>query len=170
MASHGKVFDLFDDRYLELQDVMGNVEPLPMLVPYEQYRQHLIIYRMDTSHEIFLALLQDFTDRKAFETGKELWTWCVQWEVDETATRQSLVVPHSPKKPRLDTVRPNLPPAQRLRRNGAPITAQARVIDPELIREEDMLRILVDIVQVDSAVVPNFIEFLYRWIDFYEGD
>lgn len=170
MASHGKVFDLFDDRYLELQDVVGNVEPLPTLVPYEQYKQHPITYRMDTNHEIFLVLLQDFTARKAHETGKELWTWCVQWHVDETTTHQSLMSPRSPKKPRLDTAQPDHSPAQRSRRSGAPITAQPRVIDPELIHEEDMLRILVDIVQVDSAVVPNFIEFLYRWIDFYEGD
>ncbi|OAG18300.1 hypothetical protein CC77DRAFT_940848 [Alternaria alternata] len=155
MASHGKVLDLFDDRYLELQDVIGNVEPLPTLVPYEQYKQHAIVYRMDTNHDIFMALLQEFTERKSLETGKELWTWCVQWQVDETATRQPAVAPHSPKKPR---------------RGAPPITAQVRRIDPELMHQEDMLRILVDIVQVNSTVVPNFIEFLYRWIDFYEGD
>lgn len=33
-----------------------------------------------------------------------------------------------------------------------------------------MLRILIDIVQVDSTIVLNFIEVLYRWIDYYEGD
>jgi hypothetical protein len=163
MASHGKVLDLFDDRYLELQDVVGNVEPLPTLVPYEQYKQHAITYRMDTNHDIFLALLQDFTERKALETGKELWTWCVQWEVDETAA-----APHSPKKPRLDSGHLNT--AQTSRSSAPPITAHARCIDAESLHQEDMVRILVDIVQVDSTVVPNFIEFLYRWIDFYEGD
>jgi hypothetical protein len=170
MASHGKVFDLFDDRYLELQDVFGNVEPLPSLVPYEQYKSHAITYRMDTSHEIFMALLQNFTERKAVETGKELWTWCVQWEVDETAARQPVAAPHSPKRPRLDSSQPNTPTAQVPRSNAPPITAHARYLDPALLEEEDMLRILVDIVQIDSTVVPNFIEFLYRWIDYYEGD
>jgi hypothetical protein len=171
MASHGKVLDLFDDRYLELQDVVGNVEPLPTLVPYEQYKQHAITYRMDTNHDIFMALLQDFTERKALETGKELWAWCVQWEVDETAARQPVAVPQSSKKPRLDSSQPGTPTTQLPSRRGAPpITAQVRRIDPELMHQEDMLRILVDIVQVNSTVVPNFIEFLYRWIDFYEGD
>ncbi|KAG9190675.1 hypothetical protein G6011_08763 [Alternaria panax] len=171
MASHGKVLDLLDDRYLELQDVVGNVEPLPTLVPYEQYKQHAIVYRMDTNHDIFMALLQDFTERKSLETGKELWTWFVQWEVDQTAARQPVVAPHSPKKPRLDFNQLSTPTTQPPSRRGAPpITAQVRKIDPELMHQEDMLRTLVDIVQVNSTVVPNFIEFLYRWIDFYEGD
>ncbi|KAI4932831.1 hypothetical protein J4E85_003232 [Alternaria conjuncta] len=164
MASHGKVMDLFDERYLELQDVIGNVEPPPTLVPYEQYKAHAITYRMDTNHDVFFALLQDFTERKALETGKELWTWCVQWEVSQTAARQSLAASQSAKRPRLDLDPPK--PAS----NAPPMTLHARCIDPDLLHEDDMLRILVDIVQVDSTVVPNFIEFLYRWIDFYEGD
>ncbi|KAI4628601.1 hypothetical protein J4E83_003153 [Alternaria metachromatica] len=170
MASHGKVMDLFDERYLELQDVVGNVEPLPTLVPYEQYKAHAITYRMDTNHDIFFALLQDFTERKALETRKELWTWCVQWEVSQTAARQSLAAPQSAKRPRLDLDPPNTPTAPKPASNAPPMTLHARCIDPDLLHEEDMLRILVDIVQVDSTVVPNFIEFLYRWIDFYEGD
>lgn len=170
MASHGKVMDLFDERYLELQDVVGNVEPLPTLVPYEQYKSHAITYRMDTNHDVFFALLQDFTERKALETGKELWTWCVQWEVNQTAARQSLAAPQSTKRPRLDLGQPSTPTAPKPASNAPPMTLHARCIDPDLLHEEDMLRILVDIVQVDSTVVPNFIEFLYRWIDFYEGD
>ncbi|KAF5845621.1 hypothetical protein GGP41_009432 [Bipolaris sorokiniana] len=170
MASHGKVLDLFDDRYLGLQDVVGNVEPLPMLIPYERYMQNPIVYSMDTNHAVFLALLQDFTERKARETGKELWTWYVQWEVNQTAARQLSVNPHSLKKPRLDQEQQNLPTAQRSRQSAPPITVRPRILDPELMYEEDMLRILVDIIQVNSAVVPNFIEFLYRWIDYYEGD
>ncbi|KAI4652320.1 hypothetical protein J4E93_002520 [Alternaria ventricosa] len=170
MASHGKVMDLFDERYLELQDVVGNVEPLPTLVPYEQYKAHAITYRMDTNHDVFFALLQDFTERKALETDKELWTWCVQWEVSQSAARQSLAAPQSAKRPRLDLDQPNTPTAQKPASNAPPMTLHARCIDPDLLHEEDMLRILVDIVQVDSTVVPNFIEFLYRWIDFYEGD
>ncbi|EUC46805.1 hypothetical protein COCMIDRAFT_91760 [Bipolaris oryzae ATCC 44560] len=170
MTSHGKVLDLFDDRYLGLQDVVGNVEPLPMLVPYERYTQNPVVYSMDTNHAIFLALLQDFTERKARETGKELWTWYVQWEVNQTAARQLSVNLHSRKKPRFDQEQPNLHTAQRSRQSAPPITVRPRILDPELMHEEDMLRILVDIVQVNSAVVPNFIEFLYRWIDYYEGD
>ncbi|KAJ5060179.1 hypothetical protein J3E74DRAFT_216221 [Bipolaris maydis] len=170
MASHGKVLDLFDDRYLGLQDVVGNVEPLPMLVPYERYMQNPVVYSMDTNHAIFLALLQDFTERKAREAGKELWTWYVQWKVNQTAARQLSVNPHYLKKPRLDQEQPNLPTAQRSRQSAPPITVRPRILDPELMHEEDMLRILVDIIQVNSAVVPNFIEFLYRWIDYYEGD
>ncbi|KAF1939727.1 hypothetical protein EJ02DRAFT_496289 [Clathrospora elynae] len=171
MASHGKVLDLLNDGYLELQDVAGNVEPLPTLVPYEQYAQNVLVYRMDTPHDIFMALIQDFTERTALETGKELWTWCVQWEIEHAVSRQPAASPHSPKKPRLALGAPDTPTdAQRPRRNAPPLTAERRVIDPELMLDEDMLRILIDIVQVDSCIVPNFIEFLYRWIDFYEGD
>ena len=155
MASHGIVYNLFDDRYLELQDVVGNVESLPTLVPYEQYSQHMIVYRMNTGPEVFMALLQDFTRRKATETRKELWAWCVQWKVDEAAACEPVTPPHSPKKPRL---------------TAPPIKGHVRTINPQLMIQGDMLRILLDILQVGSSVVPNFIEFLYRWIDYYEGD
>jgi hypothetical protein len=169
MASFGKVLDLLDDRYLELQDVIGNVEPLPTLVPYEEYKQNVLVYRMDTNHEIFLGLIQDFTARRAHETGKELWTWCVQWEVDDSSSAQQ---PSSPKKLRLDVQQKealsNAPPTSR---QAPAITIfERRTLDAALMLEEDMLRILIDIVQVASALVPNFIEFLYRWIDYYEGD
>jgi hypothetical protein len=167
MSSHGKVLDLFNDGYLELQDVVGNVEPLPSLVPYEEYEQNVIVYRMDTNHEIFMALIQDFTDRKAYDTGKELWTWYVQWEVDETAPSPPIALPHSPKKPRLALGQPTTPKDAH---NGPMLKAERRIIATALMREEDMLRILLDIVQVDSTIVPNFVEFMYRWIDFYEGD
>lgn len=169
MASFGKVLDLLDDRYLQLQDVIGNVEPLPTLVPYEQYTQNVIAYRMDTDHEIFLGLIQDFTMRRALETRKETWTYLVQWEVDSSAPMHH---PSSPKKARL-----NLQPAQtlfkgpsRLQQAPALTIFERRTLDGALMLEEDMLRILIDIVQVASSLVPNFIEFLYRWIDYYEGD
>ncbi|KZM20111.1 hypothetical protein ST47_g8771 [Ascochyta rabiei] len=166
MASFGKVLDLLDDRYLELQDVTGNVEPLPTLVPYEDYTQNVHVYRMDTSHEIFMGLIQDFTMRRAHETGKELWTWCVQWEVDHSSH------PSSPKKVRLDAQQPhtlsNTP--QTPRQVPALTIFERRTLDGALMLEEEMLRILIDIVQVASALVPNFIEFLYRWVDYYEGD
>lgn len=155
MASHGIVYDLFDDRYLELQDVAGIVESLPTLVPYEQYSEHMLVYRMNTGPELFMALLQDFTRRRSVETRKELWTWCVQWKVDEAATHQQVTPPHSPKKPRLA---------------APPIKGRVREINPQLMVQREILRILLDILQVGSHVVPNFIEFLYRMIDYYEGD
>ncbi|KAF1849951.1 uncharacterized protein K460DRAFT_270192 [Cucurbitaria berberidis CBS 394.84] len=172
MASFGKVLDILDDRYLGLQDVIGNVESLPTLVPYENYTQNVLVYRMDTNHEIFMALIQDFTERTARETGKELWTWCVQWEVEDRTSTRLDTSAHSPKRPRLD---PDLSEAplnapQPQRRAPAFDMVERRIINPELMQEEDMLRILIDIIQVDSSIVPNFIEFLYRWIDFYEGD
>jgi hypothetical protein len=169
MASFGKVLDLLDDRYLELQDVIGNVEPLPTLVPYEEYTQNVLAYRMDTSHEIFLGLIQDFTMRRAHETGKELWTWFVQWEVDNSPPTSQ---PSSLKKARLE---PQLVPALSIasatpRQAPALTIFERRTLDGALMLEEEMLRILIDIVQVTSSLVPNFIEFLYRWVDYYEGD
>ncbi|KAJ4378354.1 hypothetical protein N0V86_006055 [Didymella sp. IMI 355093] len=169
MASHGKVLDLLDDRYLDLQDVVGNIEPLPTLVPYEDYTQNVLVYRMDTDHEVFLGLVQDFTYRRAYEVRKELWTWLVQWEVDNSPPTQQL---SSPKKVRLD-----VQPANALsrvpttpRKSPALTIFERRTLDGALMLEEDMLRILIDIVQVASSLVPNFIEFLYRWVDYYEGD
>ncbi|KAF3031443.1 hypothetical protein E8E12_001688 [Didymella heteroderae] len=164
-----RVLDLLDDRYLDLQDVLGNVEPLPTLVPYEQYTQNVLVYRMDASHDIFLGLIQDFTFRRAHEVRKELWTWLVQWEVDNSPPVQR---PSSPKKVRLEAHQGNtlfkVPATPRI--SPALNIFERRTIDGALMLEEDMLRILIDIVQVASSVVPNFIEFLYRWIDYYEGD
>jgi hypothetical protein len=167
MASFGKVLDLLDDRYLNLQDVIGNVVPLPTLVPYENYQQNVLVYRMDTNHELFMGLIQDFTARMSQQLGKELWTWCVQWEVDARDASA-----HSPKKPRLDAEHSRAVVDGEQTQRRAPIidVFDRQVLDPELTKEEDMLRILIDIVQVDSTIVPNFIEFLYRWIDYYEGD
>jgi hypothetical protein len=169
MASHGKVLDLLDDRYLDLQDVIGNVEPLPILVPYENYTQNALVYRMDTNHEIFLGLIQDFTYRRAHEVWKELWTWFVQWEVDNSPSVQQL---SSPKKLRSGAQQGNvLFRVPKTPRESPALTIfERRTLDGALMLEEDMLRILIDIVQVASSLVPNFIEFLYRWIDYYEGD
>lgn len=167
MAAFGKVLDLLDDRYLNLQDVAGNVEPLPTLVPYDEYTQNVLVYRMDTNHEIFMGLIQDYTMRHAQETGKEVWTWYAQWEVESRYPSQA----PTPKKPRLDTSKPGTPSDPHPRRQAHATTVfERRILDPDLVKEEDMLRILIDIVQTDSSLVPNFIEFLYRWIDFYEGD
>jgi hypothetical protein len=167
MASFGRVLNLLDDRYLELQDVTGNVEPMPTLVPYHRYEQNVFVYRMDTHHNLFMGLIQEFTARMAQQTGKELWTWIVQWEVDSHGTSAP-----SPKKPRLNVEQPGAETDEQQRQRRAPIIDifERQVLDPELINEEDMLRVLIDIVQVESCLVPNFIEFLYRWIDHYEGD
>ncbi|RMZ66184.1 hypothetical protein GMOD_00005261 [Pyrenophora seminiperda CCB06] len=155
MASHGTVYDLFDDRYMNLQDVAGIVDLQPTLVPYEEYAQHMLIYRMNTSAEVCLALLQDFTKRKSAEERRELWTWCVQWKVDKNPALGQVTPPHSPKKPRL---------------NAPLLRAHVRTVNPDLMAQPDLLRILLDIIQVGATVVPNFIEFLYRWVDYYEGD
>jgi hypothetical protein len=157
MASFGRVFDLLDDRYLNLQDVSGNVEPMPTLVPYDKYTQNVIVYRMDTDLDLFMALVQEYTASISQQLGKELWTWCVQWEVDSTAASA-----HSLKKPRLDNDSAEATPNGPQTKHRKPIIDifDRRVIDPELMREHEMLRILIDIVQVESAVVPNFIEFL----------
>ncbi|KAF3007926.1 hypothetical protein E8E13_011187 [Curvularia kusanoi] len=169
MASFGKVLDLLDDRYLELQDVTGNVEPLLTLVQYEDYTQNALVYRMDTNHEIFMGLIQDFTMRRAHEMRKELWTWLVQWEVEhEPPTQQHSVS----KRVRKDAQNPNVLFQKPLTPRQAPALTifERRTLDGALMLEEHMLRILIDIVQVDSSLVPNFIEFLYRWVDYYEGD
>lgn len=169
MASFGKVLDLLDDRYLGLQDVIGNVEPLPTLVPYEEYTQSIHVYRMDTGHEIFMGLIQDFTMRQAHETCTELWTWLVQWTVDDSILAQKS---SSPKKVRLDAQdEGSLSKAPLLPHQAPALTMfERRTLDGALMLEEEMLRILIDIVQVTSSLVPNFVEFLYRWIDYYEGD
>ncbi|KAJ4988169.1 hypothetical protein SVAN01_06265 [Stagonosporopsis vannaccii] len=169
MASFGTVLDLLDDRYLGLQDVTGNVEPLPTLVPYEEYSQNVLVYRMDTSLEIFMGMIQDFTMRRAAATRQELWTWLVQWEVDNTQPTQQLL---SPKKARLDASRPDKLSKSPLtpRQSPALTILERRTLDGALMLEEEMIRILIDIVQAASSLVPNFIEFLYRWIDYYEGD
>jgi hypothetical protein len=167
MASFGRVLNLLDHRYLELQDVTGNVEPMPTLVPYDRYEQNVLVYRMDTNHDLFLGLIQDFTMRTSQQLGKELWTWLVQWEVDSHSTSAP-----SPKKPRLNLEPPGAETDHSQAQRRAPIVDifERQLLDPELINEEDMLRVLIDIVQVESRLVPNFIEFLYRWIDHYEGD
>ncbi|KAF2848932.1 hypothetical protein T440DRAFT_400145 [Plenodomus tracheiphilus IPT5] len=172
MASFGKILDLLDDRYLELQDVVGNVEPLPTLVPYDEYMQNVLVYRMDTSLDIYMALIQDFTERKARDINKELWTWCVQWKVEAAPPHQTIASPPSPKKPRLETQQLEVQTDAKTEKHKGPVynVIQRRVINPALMLQDDMLRCLIDIVQVDSTLVPNFIEFLYRWIDFYEGD
>jgi hypothetical protein len=168
MASFGKVFDLLEERYLRtVQDVIGNVEPQPRLVPYDTYAQNIIVYRMDTTHEVFMGMIHDFTARMSQQTGKELWTWCVQWDVDH----HSEYAP-SPKKPRLgDEHAEDYGDEQQTKAKKPIIDIFDRcVLDPELIQQEDMLRILINVVQAESRFVPNVIEFMYRWIDFYEGD
>jgi hypothetical protein len=104
MASFGKVLDLLDNRYLELQDVVGNVEPLPKLVPYEAYSHTALVYRLDAPHDIFLGLIQDLTMRRAHELHKELWSWLIQWEVDDSELTQQ---PSLAKKLRPDTQNAN---------------------------------------------------------------
>lgn len=167
MASFGKVLDLLDERYLNLQDVSGNVEPLPSLVPYEDYVESILVYRMDANHEILLGLLHEFTANMSQQLSQELWTWFVQWDVDTDRAPAP-----SPKKIRLDHAEPHKRTDEDPKQRRDPIIDifERCVIDSKLFEQEEMLRILIDIVQVESSVVPNYIEFLYRWIDFHEGD
>ncbi|KAF2872425.1 hypothetical protein BDV95DRAFT_606041 [Massariosphaeria phaeospora] len=164
MSSHGKVLDLLDDRYLKLvQDVTGNIEPLPSLYPYEEYAECVIVYQMDTNHEIFMGLIQDFANRSAQESKRELWFWCVQWDVDSTSS-----APPVSKKLRVEGAMAPPPAPQPPR--PAYTVFERRFLSAELYKEEDLLRLLIDIVQAPSSKVPNFIEFLYTYIDYYEGD
>jgi hypothetical protein len=164
MSMRNKVLDLLDDRYLNLPDVTDKLEPLPALVPFDKYNNNVVVYRTETSHEITMGVIQNLTARMAFESGEEVWTWCTQWEVNGDPASQ---IPRPLKKPRVD-FRANAQIKQH--QSSIKPILERRILDPALMREEDMLRILIDIVQVDSSLVPNFIEFLYRWVDFYEGD
>ena len=167
MASFGKVLDLLDNCFLELQDVVGNVEPLPKLVPYEAYSRAALVYRLDVPHEVFLGLIQDLTMRRAHELNKELWSWLVQWEVDDSELTQQ---PSLAKRLWPDSRNANaLSKTQSAPRPSLPIF-ERRTFNKALMLEEDMLRVLIDIVQIESSLVPNFIEFLYQFIDYYEGD
>lgn len=167
MASFGRVLDLLENRYLKLQDVTGNVEPLPTLVPYDKYAQNVIVYRMDTTHEVFMDMVQDFTMRMSQQLGKELWTWCVQWDVDQDGEHAP-----SPKKPRLEAAHAEDDREEQQTTASKPIIDifDRCVLDPELMQQEELLRILINIVQAESSIVPNLVEILYRWIDFYKGD
>jgi hypothetical protein len=165
MSSFGEVNDLLDDGYLNLQDVTGNVEPLPTLVPYEQYTHTMIVYQMDEPLEPFVSRLHEFTTRMAGTSSQELWTWFVQWEVEVPSELQPAT-----KKARLAVSPGPRTPARDGRQKGPTISGFVRTLRSELFDEEDMLRILVDIVQVKSEMVPNYVEFLYQLIDFYEGD
>ncbi|KAF1976105.1 hypothetical protein BU23DRAFT_60807 [Bimuria novae-zelandiae CBS 107.79] len=167
MSSYGKVPDLLDERYLNLQDVIGNVKPFPMLLPYEQYVQNILVYRIDTNHEIYLPLLQDFTDRIAgysrlVSKDAEAWTWMVQWDVESPTADAP-----TRKKQRLDAG--PMSAAQAQAKKPLMTKFERRLLSPELFQEEHILRILIDIVQVESKLVPNYVEFLYQWIDYYEG-
>ncbi|KAK3216346.1 hypothetical protein GRF29_8g3027698 [Pseudopithomyces chartarum] len=171
MATHGKIPDLLDERYLNLHDVFGNVQPFPTLVPYEQYVQSMIVYRLDTDHEYYLPLLQDFTDRyvRSGQTENyEAWTWLLQWDVEPPSP--DLPATHVAKKQRMDN-QVDVTQKKGPERPKKPFFThiQRRYLHQELFQEEDIMRILIAIVQVDSKLVPNFIEFLYQWIDYYEG-
>ncbi|KAH4259071.1 hypothetical protein HBI04_109160 [Parastagonospora nodorum] len=169
MSTFGFVPDLLDERYLgRVRDVVGNVEPMPKLVPYDEYKQAVIVYRMDSEHDKFLFQIQEYTKLMSELLGKELWTYYVQWEVDNS---NNVPIP-TPKKPRLQIPQhePPAPEDQTPRRKPIIDQVDRAIIDPELIQEEEMLRVLINIVQVESSMVPNVVEWLYRWIDYLEGD
>ncbi|KAF2471536.1 uncharacterized protein BDR25DRAFT_367221 [Lindgomyces ingoldianus] len=184
MASFGIVVDVLDDRFLHLQDVTGNVRPFPTLVPYEDYSQNVLVYKMDMSHEMIMGSMQQFTVCCAKQSGKETWSWVVQWEVEKSSPAITHDSAPAPKKLRIGRtdldlgLSPKLPfttafpPSSPKIKPRAPLRTGIgqRRLDPGLMEEEGLLRILIDIVQCDDRIVPNLIEFLYNWIDFYEGD
>ncbi len=168
MASFGIVLDLLDDRYLNLHDVTGNVQSFPTLVPYEQYTQNMIVYRMDNNLEVLLGMLHEFTNRASRALRKELWTWCIQWEVEEVRRNTSTGSPAT-KKPRTDSSLQSPVHESPPRKPPAYTQCERRCLHPALFDNPKFLRVLIDIVQADSRVLPNFVEFLYEWIDFHQG-
>lgn len=177
MASHGKVFDLFDERFLKLQDVTGNVELFPLLVPYDNYWKSILLYRTREDHDVFLSMVQGFTDRMARLDNQELWSWFVQWKVEKpVATRQQGLTPVT-KKPKISghsllptassyDHTPQGPHSQQ----SVNKAADRRHFDRELLKDQALQRILLSIVQIEDELVPNFIELLYQFIDLHEVD
>ncbi|ORY08916.1 hypothetical protein BCR34DRAFT_603200 [Clohesyomyces aquaticus] len=182
MAASGTVLDILEDRDLNLQDVVGNVRPFPTIVPYEDYTSNVIVYKLDMSHEMFLGLAQHVTAKLAKEGGQESWTWLVQWEVEKPVPIPQPNFAPGSKRPRIEGAAPSPPPKlqyavarpeppPRPKPRAPMITGVgARRLDPDLLQEEGILRILIDIVQASDRILPNLVEFLYRQIDFYEGD
>jgi hypothetical protein len=175
MASHGKVLDLFQDRYLQLQDVEGNAQPFPKLVAYGQYDNNITVYKMETNHEIFMGLIQDFTDRFARDTEQEQWGWVVQWEVTESApagAASATRCPNTPafKRARLWTDKDMILQKPYQAHKPPELAVDSQAFNRDLLEDEDMLRMLLDIVQAPDELVPNYIEFLYQLIDHFEGD
>ncbi|CAI6338559.1 unnamed protein product [Periconia digitata] len=168
MVAHGYVLDLLNDSYYaDKQDVTGNVAPFPTLVPYDQYGHTPLVYRMNYNHAVFLGLIQDYTNRLSAQLGKELWTWCVQWKV---------VVPlndpetPSTKKPRLDSMLQAANNHEQSASKPAYTNMGRRILRSDLFQNNELHRVLVDIVTVRSSLVPNYVEFLYQWIDYHMGD
>ncbi|PSN68881.1 hypothetical protein BS50DRAFT_675166 [Corynespora cassiicola Philippines] len=176
--SFANVLDLLDHRYLRLaHDVAGNVEPFPNLVPYEEYTHDISVYILNKEHEKTIGKFQDFTDRSARALEKELWTWFIQWDVVPPNPSEAKESTRKSKRRRLDEDKSADPsdPSDPSRRDAGHkyrriLKMQKRVLPADLFEEDDLLRILIDIVQVESMLVPNFVEFLYKWVDFYEGD
>ncbi|KAF2801136.1 hypothetical protein K505DRAFT_380920 [Melanomma pulvis-pyrius CBS 109.77] len=186
-SSHGKILNLLDERYLDrVHDVTGYVDPIPTLVPYEEYEHSVLVYKMDVNHDMFMGLMQDFTDRIARHHDKELWAWFTQWQVKQPVAIQPVAIQpvaiqpsgSTPafKKLRIDVPESAAPLAAELSTDKPPtprpsvITAANLSLDSELLQAEEMLRVLIDIVQADPPFVPNYIEFMYQWIDYLEGD
>ena len=176
MATNGKVLNLLDEGYLKLQDVYGNVEPFPALVPYPEYEKSVLVYKTEADHHVFLGQIQDFTDRISRQTGKELWTWLVQWEVAVGTTLHQASSPR--KRMRLwdDSLPAPVQPQERLTpvpaqsRKTSQSTMQHRCFNRELLQEQPILATLLTIAQTPNDRVPNAVESLYQLIDYYEGD
>ncbi|KAH7125780.1 hypothetical protein B0J11DRAFT_606312, partial [Dendryphion nanum] len=153
MAMAGTISNLFTDlsQLENFEDVTGDVEPFPTLVPYEEFPSNVLSYKMMQKEDVVMALLQNNTDQFARIHERETWTWVVQWQVDPPSTIQNLIAPKAIK----------------LRQAPKPIRRWFRV---SMLNDEDALRSLLDIIHARSDVVPNCIEFFYRWIDILGED
>ncbi|KAF2662338.1 hypothetical protein K491DRAFT_686819 [Lophiostoma macrostomum CBS 122681] len=170
MSSYGVVRDLFDEGYLKLEDIVHNVQPFPTLVPYDEYNDTILVYKTESDLDVVLGQIQSFTDRVAQGYKKELWTWVVQLKVDDTHTVQAA------KKARLTPSYPSSIPSQPLRttlplgRKPGYMTATRRTFDGSLLQEIMLLRTLFSILAGPADEIPNFIEFLYQYLDSQCGD
>jgi hypothetical protein len=170
MSSYGVVRDLFDDGYLQLEDIVHNVQPFPTLVPYDDYDHTILVYKTEADLDVVMGQIQSFTDRVAQGYKKELWTWVVQLKVDD------LPPAHSAKKLRLTPSYPSSMPEQPWRsaplseRKPGYMTAGRRTFDGSLLQQDLLLRALFNILGARQEWVPNLVEFLYQFLDAQCGD
>ncbi|KAF2741988.1 hypothetical protein M011DRAFT_482044 [Sporormia fimetaria CBS 119925] len=177
MAAHGRVLDLFDEAsFPRLRDVTGNIRDFPELVPYEEYRCPIRLYKMDSDHNHFQDHLQHRTDLYAHQLRQELWTWLVQWKLDTDVDNVRLEPRLQSRNPTLWTQDDQNALSKSLARDEdrlgrlPPKGLRNTYLDDDLKREEPVMRVMLQIVQTDAQLVPNFIDLLYQVIDWLGGD
>ncbi|KAF2004964.1 hypothetical protein P154DRAFT_585230 [Amniculicola lignicola CBS 123094] len=178
MAAFGRILDLFDSGQLRVQDVRENVKPFPVLIPQEDYGRDILVYRLTQSHDVWVGLFQHITDQHARRTGKETWSWLIQWESSPAKDHDG---PPLAKKSRKGGYRMKynlhslfgLTPAPKAtgllpKPKTITMSVDPRRFDPTLLENREILRCLLEIVQCDSKVLPNYVEELYRLLDQYK--